>query len=488
MVRRIATVEKVDSVIQNRTKVSWNPKLLSTKSKPKAEAFASTQESLQEIPSHCLPKHKSGKVTDKQANAGFALGASWDELEAELDRRMNGALDEPIFSAWRELEVELEKRMNGSMKHLHASRSALWGENEAEIERQMTKLLKDLNASRSIPTDEKETHLSSKKGESQSSSREAPKEECESPGCSQNRQQPCQKTLVKSDATTQNSTKGPPLGKKQKKPQMGVFLRVQKWKNKSNKADSKPLVSTSSSTEIGNNTSFDSKSSTKHLLCLKSLNLIKSTNIDQKGSNPLTEIEISSGETKRLRRKEGEPAVNPSRPSKEDPSQPSKEESWLQRTIKDRDQTWLKQVQLAIEDAKKNTKSSEQFDDICSTFSISGSVTFAVSETSSDSESDCSDNAYTFPRTDTRITNDMARDVIVVGDGIGNLFRQLTCSETMIETEPDMSRWDPRPLGLVVGGKKVCVLENYGWRRPSMFHSASRPNRSFSRPLVFHQE
>jgi hypothetical protein len=434
MVRRIATVRKMDTGIQNRTKLSQNPKVLSTKSKPKAEAFVSTQESLQEIPSHCPPNHESREFADKQANAD-SLGASWDELEAELDRRMNGAwkdLDEPIFSAWGELEIELAKRMNGSMKHLNAPSSALWGENEAEIERQMTELLKELNAPRSIPTDEKETQLSSKKSKSQSSLREAPKEECESLGCSQKRQQLCQKTVVKLDATTQNSAKGPPLGKKQKKPQMGVSRWVQKWKKKLNKTDSKLSMSTSS--EIGNNASFDSKSSTKHSWCLKSLNLIKSANTDQKGSNPLTEIGTSSGETKRPSRKEGEPAANH--------SHPSKEESWLQRTIKDRDQAWLKQAKLAIENAKTNAKSSEQ-SEICSTFSISGSETFADSGTSSDSESDCSYNAYTFPRTDTRITNDMARE-----------FRRLTCNETMIETEPDMSRWDPRPLGLVIGGKQ----------------------------------
>jgi hypothetical protein len=188
-------------------------------------------------------------------------------------------------------------------------------------------------------------------------------------------------------------------------------------------------MSTSSSTAMDMSKSFDSKnSSTKRAWPFRSLNFIKSIKTGKKGINLPTEIGTSSEKTKMPSM---EPATNQ--------SNPSEEESWLQQTIRIRDQTWLKQAQIAIEDAKKNAKSSEPFEK-CSSSVTSGSETSEASETSSDSD-------Y------------MAPDALVDGDDtdIDNLLNWLTCNEIIIETEPDLRRYaDPR--GMVVGGKGgMCV-------------------------------
>jgi hypothetical protein len=444
---QIAEGRKGDTGIQNRRSISWNSKLRSTKLKAKAEPFASAQKSLQdETLFHCLPNEQSGKLASKQANAGFTPSASWDELETELDGRTKAArndLNEPTSTGWGDPKAELEKRMNGSVKHLNTPRSALWDELEAEIERRMSGLLKDINVPRFIPTDEKEKPFSSKKGESHSSVMEAPRTDCESPRCSlvaMKGQKTCQLTVVKVDTKTPNSEKRPPLDKTRNKLPMGGSFWEKLWMKKMKKIDSKSTMSTSSSSEIATSTSFDSKSSTKGFWRSRSSNSIKSANADKKGINPTTEIGTSSGKTKRPSRK---PATNY--------TSPSKEESWLQQTIKNRDQTWLKQARIAIEEAKKNAKSSEPFDKRSSSIT-SGSETSEGSGTSSDSESDCSVNEYMYFRTDTRATNYsyMARNIVVDGDGIDILLRCLTCNEIMMETEPDMSSVDPR--GMVVGG------------------------------------
>ena len=128
-----------------------------------------------------------------------------------------------------------------------------------------------------------------------------------------------------------------------------------------------------------------------------------------------------------------EPESNHSHPSEE-------ESSWLQQTIKKKDQSWLKQAQIAIQEAKKNAKSSEPFDK-CSGSVTSGSKTSEGSGTFSDSESDCSDDEHTYPRTDTRATSYAARDVVMDIDDFDNLFSCLTCTE-FVETEPGIGKYD----------------------------------------------
>jgi hypothetical protein len=450
---QIATDNNLDIGIHNRRCASWNSKLRSTKSKPDAEAFASSQKSVDEASFHSLPKLTSGKFAGKQAKAGSIRGASWDVLEAELQVRMNGAgneLNAPMSPAWGEPEAELEKPMNGSVMHVNTPRSALWDELEAEIERRMLGWVDELKEPGSIPTDEKETPLSSKKCESQSSLMEAPKKKCEPPGrlhVANKGQQTRQKTVVNSDTKTPNFEKGPPLDKKRNKLPLGPALWEKIWMKKLRKIDSKSTSSTSSSTEIATSTSFDSKSSsTKRAWPLRSLNCIKSTNTDKKGIILHTEIGTSSEKTRM-------PSIEP----ESNHFHPSEEESWLQQTIKKRDQTWLKQAQLAIKEAKKNAKSSEAFDK-CSSSVTSGSKTSEGSGTSSDSESDCSDDEYTYPRTDTRATSyTAARDVVMDNDSFDNLISCLTCTEIMVETEPDVGRYDG-PRGMVVGGiKGMCA-------------------------------
>jgi hypothetical protein len=448
MSSQIATDRKLDTGFQNRRCVSWNSKLRSTKSKPEAEPFASAQKSVQETSFHCLPKLTSGKVASKQAKARSVRGASWDVLEAELDVRMNGAeneLNAPMPTVWGEPEAELEKPTNGSVKYLNTPNSTLWDELEAEIERRMSGWLQELKEHESITIDEKEKPLSSEKGESQSSLMEAPKKNCEPPGrlhVAKKGQQTRQKTVVNSDAKTPKFEKGRPLDKKRNK--LPLWEKI--WMKKLKKTDSKSTLSTSSSTEIAAKTSFDSKSSsTKRLWPLKSLNFIKSATTDKKGINLPTEIGTSSGKTKM-------PSMKPATKN----SHPAKEESWLQQTIIKRDQTWLEQAQIAIKEAKKNTKSSEPFDK-CSSSITSGSKTSEGSGPSSDSESDCSDDEHTYPRTDTRATSYTAQDVAMDSDGLDNLFSWLTCTEILAETEPDMGRYDG-PRGMVVGGKKgMCA-------------------------------
>jgi hypothetical protein len=439
MSHQIATDKKLDTGIHNRRCVSWNSKLRSTKSKPEAEAFASAQKSVQETSFHCLPKLISGKVVGKQAKAGSIRGATWDVLENKLDVRINGAgneLNAPMPTVWGEPEAEVEKPMNGSVKPFKTPRSALWDELEAEIKRRMSGWLEELKEPGSIPTDERETPLSSKKGESQSSLVEAPEKKCEPPGRShvdEHGQQTCKKTVVNSDAKTPNSEKGPPLDKKRNKLPMGGTFWEKIWTKRLKKTDSKSTMSPSSSTEIDTSKSFDSKSSsTKRVWPLRSLNFIKSTNTDEKGISLPTEIGTSSEKTRML-------SMEP----ETEHSHSSKEESWLQQTIKKRDQTWLKQAQIAIKEAKKNATSSEPVDKCSSSITL-GSETSEASETSSDSD-------YTY----------MAPDVLVDGDytEIDNLINWLTCNESMVETEPDLSRFD-NPRGMVVGGKKgMCVKE-----------------------------
>jgi hypothetical protein len=338
-----------------------------------------------------------------------------------------------MSTAWGESEAELEKNMNGSVKHANTPRSTLWDELEVEIERRMSGWLKELNEPGSIiPTDEREKPLSSKKGESQSSFMEAPKNKCEPlvrSHVANQGQQTCQKTVVSSDVKTPNSEKGPPLDKKRNKLPMGGLLWEKLWMKRLKKPDSKSTLSTSSSTEIDMSKSFDSKScSTKRVWPFRSLNFIKSTNTVKKGISLPTEIGTSS-EKRRM----------PSMERDTNHSHPSEEESWLQQTIRKRDQTWLKQAKIAIEEAKKNAKSSEPFDK-CSSSVTSGSKTSEGSGTysDSDSESDCSDDEYTYPRTDARATSYTAHDVVMDSDGLDIFFSWLTCTEIMVETELDM--------------------------------------------------
>jgi hypothetical protein len=470
MSRQIAADRELETGIESRRCVSWDSKRRSTKSKPKAEPFPSARKSVQETSFHYLPKLTSGKVTDKQPQAGYMRGASWDVLEAEVDVRLNGVWDElnaSLSNAWKKPEDELDKRMNGSVTHFESPNAALWDELEAELERRMAGLLKE-------PTDEIETFLIAEKGEFQSSLVKAPKKKCEPPGRShvaKEGQQTRQKPVVNSDVKPRNSGKWPPLDKKRNKlPLVGpiwekIFMRKLK------KADSKSTLSTSSSAEIAANTSFDSKSSsTKRVLPLRSLNLTKSASTDKTDTKLPTDNGTTSGNTRMVSTK----AATISSP-------PSKEESWLQQTIKKRDKAWLERARIAMEDAKRNAKSSESFDK-CSKpvffkFSksvSSGSETSEASGTFSDSESDCSATEYTDPRTDTRATHYMGRDVSVDsdGDGIDNLFSWLTCNGIMIETEPHMMRCD-NPRGMVVGGKRGMCAGEFWVARPSMFQAES---------------
>jgi hypothetical protein len=487
MRRQIAVDKELETGIQSRRCVSWDSKLRSTKSKRKAESFPSAQKSVQETSFHCLPKLTSGKVTDKQPQAGSMRGASWDVLEAELDVRLDGVWNElnaNLSSAWKKPEDELEKRMNGSGTHLDSPNAALWDELEAEIERRMAGLLKE-------STDENVTPVSAKKGEIKSSLVKAPKKKCEPPGrlhvVRQEQQTRHQKAVFNSDVKPRNSEKWPPLDKKRNKlPLVGpiwekIFMRKLK------KADSKSTLSNSSSTEIAVNTSFDSKSSsTKRVLPLRSLNLTKSASTDKKGINLPTEIGTTSGNTRKTSTKVATTHTH---------SHPFKEESWLQQTIEKRDKTWLERARIAMEEAKINAKIHESFDkcsksewaqiameeakrnanpiesfDKCSKSVSSGSETSEASGTFADSESDCSATECTDRRTDTRATNYMERDVSVDSDGIDNLFSWLTCNGIMIETEPHVMRGD-NPRGMVVGGKKGMCAGEFWIARTSMFQT-----------------
>jgi hypothetical protein len=143
------------------------------------------------------------------------------------------------------------------------------------------------------------------------------------------------------------------------------------------KTDSRSPMSTSSSSEITASISLDPKISKKSFWRLRKLNFTKSAKSEQKDITSLKQqIGAKTGEMKSSGRKEKR-----TRPDH------SKEESWLQRVVKARNQTWLEQAQIAMKEAKANQKSSEMLDHC-------GPLTG-----NSETESDRSGSAYSYPRT-----------------------------------------------------------------------------------------
>jgi hypothetical protein len=387
---RTSRARKVDAGIGNRRRVSWIPNL---KWKPKAELFASARESLRKTPSHSIPKQNSEEPSDKQANEEFAVGNTWDELDAELDMHMNASLNEsttPMGTRWRELTAELNWRMNGSLKSSGSSGLEKGVKMNTEKD---SKLAIVSQESTKITTKEKERP---KKGEYRSSFMEASEKGRDSAGCSHASKKQMKKskmTDVKSDAETPISEKRPQLEKIRKKPRSHS---EKNWMEKLKRTGARPLVSNRSSGTAVTSTSFDSRSSQTTFGRWRSLNLTKSIYNEQKDIDPPIDIETTSGQTKSASRKESLSGADLSKDEaslpgadlskdeaslqqqigattgemksskrKERRTRPDhlKDKSWLRRVVKARNQTWLEQAQIAMKEAKANQKASEVYDD-----------------------------------------------------------------------------------------------------------------------------
>jgi hypothetical protein len=197
---------------------------------------------------------------------------------------------------------------------------------------------------------------------------------------------------------------------------------------------------------------------------LRSLNLAKaaleSASTDKKGIKLPTEIGTSSGNTTIASKK---PATNN--------SHPSKEESWLQQqTIKNRDRTWLEQARIAIDEAKRNAKSREQFENCISSLT-SGSETSETESDCSDTESVCSDTESDCSDTGIDDLFGWLGEFWVTRPSMFQSVSHIP-SEIMIETERYMSLWD-NPRGMIVGGKRGMYAGEFWVARPSMFQTVS---------------
>jgi hypothetical protein len=266
-------------------------------------------------------------------------------------------------------------------------------------------------------------------------------------------------TDVESEAETPISEKRPQLQKKRKTQPNGGSQSEKNWTEKLKNKDSRSPMSTSSSSEITTNTSFGPKVCKKRFWLLRNLNFKKSVNNLQKDVTSLQQqIGATTGEMQNSGRKEKR-----RRPDH------SKEESWLQRVVKDRNQVWLEQAQIAMKEAKANQKSSEMRD-VCdessetesdrsgeNSYPMTGKTWInAMKEAKAkagnfETESDQSGHEYSCSGTDTRLSHYGASVVVDADDmsvfNLQKMFSWLTCSPT----EPDMRRFDPS--GMVIGGK-----------------------------------